>query len=154
MGAKPTTYDDPVFGTLSYVAGDLWKRPFGLDIFGRWQDGWLYVDIDPDEGLEQHQIDAFDGLSRAPERAARDAENAVFRYHLSLVADGEHELPPAKAAQTIFPMIAFQGITFPYAHSLPTYGLLFKPSWEVERGLAVKFENNQVVEVGFQDIIL
>ncbi|MNI92529.1 hypothetical protein D3C73_1503370 [compost metagenome] len=33
-------------------------------------------------------------------------------------------------------------------------GLLFNCSWEIEHGLAVKIEDEEIVEVGFQDIVL
>jgi hypothetical protein len=32
--------------------------------------------------------------------------------------------------------------------------MLFECTWEEEHGLAVKFENEKVVEVGYQDIVL
>lgn len=33
-------------------------------------------------------------------------------------------------------------------------GFLCECSWEIEHGLVIKFENGEVVEVGFQDILL
>ncbi|WP_259392278.1 DUF6985 domain-containing protein [Paenibacillus thiaminolyticus] len=33
-------------------------------------------------------------------------------------------------------------------------GLLFDCTWDIEHGLAVKIEDEEVVEVGFQDIVL
>ena len=33
-------------------------------------------------------------------------------------------------------------------------GLLFDCTWNIEHGLAVKIEDEEVVEVGFQDIVL
>ena len=33
-------------------------------------------------------------------------------------------------------------------------GLLFECAWEPEHGLAVKFENEVIEEVGFQDVVL
>lgn len=33
-------------------------------------------------------------------------------------------------------------------------GLLFNCTWEIEHGLAVKIEDEEIVEVGFQDIVL
>ncbi len=48
--------------------------------------------------------------------------------------------------QLIFPTI--------FDKDVRQVGLLLECRWEPEHGLAVKFEDEEIVEVGFQDIVL
>jgi hypothetical protein len=53
-------------------------------------------------------------------------------------------------------LIELNQIIFPYSfgEDIRKVGLLLNCTWEPEHGLALKFENEMVVEVGYQDIVL
>ena len=46
------------------------------------------------------------------------------------------------------------GVTFPYARTRATFGFHFTCDWDEEHGLAIKFEDGELAEVGPQDILL
>ena len=48
--------------------------------------------------------------------------------------------------QILFPMV--------FGDMIREFGLLCECTWEEEHGLAVKYQNEEVVEVGYQDIII
>lgn len=48
--------------------------------------------------------------------------------------------------QLIFPMVFDEDVSH--------VGLLLECTWEPEHGLAVKIEDEEIIEVGFQDIVL
>ena len=48
--------------------------------------------------------------------------------------------------QVLFPMV--------FGNKVREFGILCECTWEEEHGLAVKYQNEEVVEVGYQDIII
>lgn len=162
--AKKKARKDPVFGDLIQVGGDLWKRSMELRFLGRLLRGQLTVDISEKTGLESNQILAFNDFSKRTDAIIADAEKAIYDYYRSICDDRRSQygivdpndvlLPIIKSVSEVFKLVTFEGVTFPYVRSQPTFGLLCECTWENEHGLAVKFENGKVVDVGFQDIVL
>jgi len=153
-----------VFGQLTHVAGDLWHRPIELTIFGKVCAGYLMVDISPTNGIEKNQLIAYSAFSKRTDGLIKNAEKAIFDYYRSICGEyrdrrgivdpDDRSTPVIAELQDLSKLLTLEGATFPYVRSQPTFGLLFKCTWEKEHGMAVKFENGRVVEVGFQDIVL
>ena len=162
--AKKKNVNDDVFGALTHSAGDLWKRPLELHIFGRTWTIALMVDIDPKDGVEQHQLAAYKTFTEKTDAIVSASEKAIFDYYQSVCKEvrsrygitnpNDARVPIIKSSRDVFGLVEPEGVTFPYARQRPTFGILCQCTWEEERGLAVKYENEKLVDVGFQDIVL
>ena len=51
-----------------------------------------------------------------------------------------------KPKQLLFPMV--------FGREIREFGVLCECTWDVEHGLAVKYQNEEIVEIGYQDIII
>jgi hypothetical protein len=162
--AKKRTIHEQTFGDLTYVAGDLWKRPFQLKIFGKEWTVSLTVDIDPKDGVEENQVMAFNTFNAETSHLIAAAEKAILSYYQSVCKEyrsrygisdpNDEKVPIVKSLKEVYKLVEPEGVTFPYVRLRPTFGILCQCTWEEERGLAVKFENGKIVSVGFQDIVL
>jgi hypothetical protein len=110
------------------------------------------VQIDDDEGLEQKQIRAFQQYREGSSQLLREAEKSMLAYYQSVCED--YGAPSISSVAQFARLIQPESLYFPYVRPRPTFGLLCQCTWEPEHGLAVKFVNGKVTEVGFQDIVL
>jgi hypothetical protein len=160
----PKRIDDAVFGALALVGADLYERDFQIELFGKKRRVRLQVQICPQQGLEQRQIRAFEQFAQHSPRMLAEAEKKMFAYYQSvcheyrsdqgITAAKDRRVPLVKNAAELARLVRPEAMYFPYVRSRPTCGLLCQCTWEDEHGLAVKFENGKVTEVGFQDIVL
>jgi hypothetical protein len=161
---RQKTISDKLFGTLTHSAGDGWKRPIELTIFNRLCTGYLIVLIDPNSGIEQNRLVAYEAFHAQINDVIGATEKAILDYYQSIcieyrerrgiVDSDDSSMPIIASIQDVSRLVKFEGVFFPYARPRPILGMLFKCTWEEEHGLAVKFENGQVTDVGFQDIVL
>jgi hypothetical protein len=97
-------------------------------------------------------------------RMLREAEKELFSYYRSVCSEyrsrlgitrpDDDKVPLISTTKELSELLEPEALYFRYAHPNPTFGLLFKSTWEEEHGVAVKFENGKVSKVGFQDIVL
>lgn len=161
---KNKTLNDPVFGNLKHSVADLWEREIKVTIFGIERFLKLSVDIDENEGLEVQQIRAFEQFQQHQDQFLRDAENEIFKYYQSVYDEyrSKYEIvdlddkyvPQISSMERLADLVTPVGLIFPYARKKPTFGLLCTCTWEKEHGVAVKYEEGKITEVGFQDIVL
>lgn len=156
----------PVLGDIAYDDARGWVGTYTYAFFGREVTlplvlgGWE-EDV-PVEPLQREAVQAFD--SQKDELCAQ-AEDALFAEYLER-RPGLHEQFGADAGE-LMPIISDKdGLTqllTPTTFFVPlpgrnfderVIGLLFACMWEPELGLAVKFVNEQVAEVGPQDVVL
>jgi hypothetical protein len=149
---KTNQMTDPVFGELKRVGSDLWERSTELRFLGKSHAVLLNVQIDDDAGLEKKQVRAFQQFSEGSSRLLREAEKSILAYYQSVCED--YGVPSVSSVAQLARLIQPEGLYFPYVRPRPTFGHLCKCTWEPEHGLAVKFVNGKVAEVGFQDIVL
>ena len=154
---------DDVLGELSYEYG--WTREYNYPLWGRAVTVKLIVPCDEDAEIEDAQRDAFARFDESKGEMVALAERAVFDYYQSICNEYRERLG-VKLADAHAPRI--QKIDQLEALIIPTevviqqsfksgeriVGLLFRCSWEPELGLAVKFVDAEVEEVGTQDIVL
>jgi hypothetical protein len=127
--------EDPVFGTLRHIVGDLWQRSVTLDLFGETWELPMSVSIRKKGGIEQNQIEACREFSTNLRSVLRATESAIRER-----SNGKRTTP--------------EGVFFPYMCSKPTFGVFFQSDVDEEHGLAAKFENGKLTQVGPQDIVL
>jgi hypothetical protein len=93
------------------------------------------------------------------------AEDAILNYYFEVYEDYRQRLiekfadkmaPILSTKDEIADIVEPKQLIFPmvFEEEVRQVGLLLECSWEPEHGLAVKFEDEEIVEVGFQDIVL
>lgn len=126
----------------------------------------LAIDWYDDEEIEPAQRDAYVAFNARKDEMCARAEAAIFGYYIGNMPEYRERFGPELAskwaphitcsselARLVTPTLVY--IKRCYAD--PTkrvVGLLFDCSWDTSLGLAVKFVDEQVREVGPQDIVL
>jgi hypothetical protein len=162
--AKKRSRNNPVFGELAHVAGDLWSRPTELRIFGTVWPVLLRVYLTREGTAPECQARAYaDYVARSGDLMG-EAEDAIFAYYLSIcseyrgrlgIVDPNDEKVPVITSKKELPrFVTPREVLFPDRGPDPVFGLLCDCTWEEEHGLAVKFVNGAVATLGFQDIVL
>lgn len=155
--------EDITFGKIDYDYG--WRGLYSYSIFGKHYSVTLVVPCDEGEDIEPAQRKAFTEFERAKDRLTGAAASAAYDYYFKISNEIRERVGP-KFADQIAPAIEkiddLSRIVTPteflvqqsYESDDRIIGLLFDCSWEPSLGLAVKIENERIVEVGTQDIVL
>ncbi len=158
------TKKDKIFGQIIYK--DLWLGSTELAIFGETKKIELSIYGEEDEEFTSNQQEAFVNFTKKMQEISKESEMQIFKYYLENVEDYRamkidlNEVD--KVAQRIPSIDKLKQLVIPkglllqydFGDDIRRVGLLFDCSWEPEHGLAVKIENEKVIEVGFQDIVL
>lgn len=114
--------------------------------------------------FEQTQIDAFKNFFNNIEKILLEAEKAIYSYYQEVCPDYRDRLedsadefaPIITSNEEVASLVQLTEVIFPWSFGkdVREIGLLLNCIWEPEHGLAVKFVNEEVVEVGYQDIVL
>jgi hypothetical protein len=163
FGLMRMVVQDSVFGDVEYEYG--WRRPYSYMIFGQCYSVSLIVFCHEGEDIDAVQREAFARFEGTRDRLAPVAADAIYDYYnecsreirervglgfadqVAPLIDGVHDLPTIVKPTGVL-------VQQPLVDNERIIGLLFDCSWEPELGLAVKFENEILVEVGPQDIVL
>jgi len=154
---------DKTFGEIDYEYG--WKGSYAYSIFGKDHAVTLVVPCDEGEEIEPAQREAFVRFEQAKDSLTSAAARAILDHYQDIAEEVRERVGPAAAAD-VAPVITsvdeLARIVSPteflvqqsFGSGERIIGLLFDCSWDPSLGLAVKFEDEQVVEVGNQDIVL
>lgn len=152
-----------LFGEISY---DLyWSGQQKIKMFGK--DKVIILSVDGNEEGEFHdaQKEAYTNLIGNMDDIMTKVEEAIFDYYQEVYMD-YREMVGEEEADKIAPIIENKEeldhlieptqviIRRVRKNGVRRIGLLFDCTWEIEHGLAVKIEDEEIVEVGFQDIVL
>lgn len=152
-----------LFGKISYDY--YWSGQQTIKIFGKEHNVILSIDGNEVGEFQDAQKEAYTNLVHDMESIMAKAEAALFDYYQEvymeyreMVGDDEAD----KIAPSIEKMDELSDLVEPTQliirrvrkNGVRRVGLLFECTWEEEHGLGVKIENEEVVEVGFQDIVL
>jgi hypothetical protein len=152
-----------LFGEISY---DLyWSGQQKIKMFGK--DKVIILSVDGNEEGEFHdaQKEAYTNLIGNMDDIMTKVEEAIFDYYQEVYMD-YREMVGEEEADKIAPIIENKEeldhlieptqliIRRVRKNGVRRIGLLFNCTWEIEHGLAVKIEDEEIVEVGFQDIVL
>ncbi|QDT59682.1 hypothetical protein SV7mr_21910 [Stieleria bergensis] len=150
MTSKPKL-EFPV-GTLQWVAGDLWQMDDSCTLFGKRFSIKHQFQIDIDEGLEPEQISAHQYYTANQPKVIAICERAIREYSESeeVQAISGSDTKICASAQTVTPL----SILFPYAEPFETFGMLCDCVWDIDNGLAVRFEKHALAAIGTQNILL
>lgn len=155
--------DDNLFGNLVYDYG--WVGRYSYKLFDDLVNVKLVVPCDAGEEIEASQREAFSAFNSKRDSLIAQAEEAIFAYYQKVVEDYRDRLgdeyadrmaPKIRQLSELASLIEPTDIVIQqsFGSSDRIVGLLFSCSWDPELGLAVKFLNESVGEVGPQDIVL
>ncbi|MGO4531476.1 hypothetical protein AB4Z30_20550 [Paenibacillus sp. 2TAF8] len=152
-----------LFGEISY---DLyWSGQQKIKMFGK--DIALILSVDGNEEGEFHfvQKEAYTNFIGNMDDIMTKVEAAIFEYYQEVYME-YREMVGEDEGDKIAPIIENKEeldrlieptqliIRRVRKNGVRRIGLLFNCTWEIEHGLAVKIEDEEIVEVGFQDIVL
>lgn len=151
-----------VFGRLKFDYS--WEREEEIKFFEKKRLITLVINGEENEIFEQSQIDSFRKFFNNKEKYLSEAENEILKYYQEVCPEYRDKLedsadefaPIISGSEEVAKLVEITQIIFPYSFGkdIKRVGLLLNCTWEPEHGLAVKFVNEEIVKVGYQDIVL
>jgi hypothetical protein len=163
LEVKLEQIDDDVLGTLTYRYG--WVREYEVISFGEPVAVRLTVPCGKGSNIEDAQRQAFAAFDKQKDSLVKVAEEALFKYYEDVGADYRKRLgsefadkmaPLISSFAQLKPLVRLNQVVAQRSFSSGdrVIGLLFSCSWEPELGAAVRFVNEEIEEVGTQDIVI
>lgn len=154
---------DDIFGELSYDYG--WSRIYKIDFFGDERQVELFFPCDEGESIELSQRRAYIKFNEFKDHYMSLAEEAIFNYYRGSVDEFRDRFGPEFAdemAPLIDGKLGMKEIVKPtqiiiqqtFGSEDRVVGIIYDCSWDPQFGLAVKFKNEVICEVGHQNIVL
>lgn len=152
-----------VFGNIRYDYG--WVKESEVYCWGKNRMMQIVIDAEEDADFESNQEEAYRIFFNRCNDLIIEAEKAVFKYYQEVCFDYRDRLsdeekdkvaPVITSEKDIISLLKPKQIFFPmtFDEDVREVGIILDCTWEIEHGLAVKFQNEEVIEVGYQDIIL
>ena len=140
---------DPVFGNLEYEYG--WNGTVEIDCFGKMEE------ID----LTEQQRSSYKAFMAAWSSIMDDVALAIAKYYISLRKelgyDQEYNscYPPIDHPSDVLGMISLDQMVIPDdgIYDGRCVCLAFSCSWDDENGLGIRFLDEKIDEIGYQDIV-
>lgn len=157
------TIDDPQIGRLEFRNG--WRRLDRLLFSGQLSTVIVRFEGEADEPIQKVQREAFDEFWRNKEVLISLAEKAILAYYLDIrpdvrerlgAIDADSIVPEISNASEIVRVTQITEVFFPecFGDCHRVFGLLADCTWDPGHGIAIKFENEEIVEIGEQGIML
>ncbi|WP_078325177.1 DUF6985 domain-containing protein [Mycobacteroides salmoniphilum] len=154
----------PVLGNITFTQGAGWEGTYTYPFFG--QDVTVTLALggwEESEPVEPQQIEAVAQFDLRKAELCAQAEDAIYAHYLERlpelreqfgdsadelmpIINGKQDIPRLVKPTDLFVQLAFS--------DQRVIGLLYNCTWDVDLGLAVKFVNEAIEEVGPQDIVL
>ena len=152
-----------IFGNIKYDYG--WVRDEEIYCFSKKRTIQIVIEAEEDAKFESSQEIAYRFFYANVDVLLDKSEDAVYEYYQKVCLDYRDRLsddikdriaPIIKSKQEVIALVKPKQILFPmvFDEDIREFGIIFDCTWEEEHGLAVKFQDEEVVEVGYQDIIL
>lgn len=154
---------DDEIGEFSYFYG--WVRDYTIKFFGEFVNVQLVIPCDEGDDIEDAQRAAFLAFDADKDAYVQQAERVIFDHYMTICDDCRARFG-VEFADKLAPVITEMSqikrlikatqvvIQQSFKSGDRVVGLMFTCSWESELGLAVKFINEHIDEVGPQDIVL
>jgi hypothetical protein len=154
--------EHPVFGKIIFDLS--WEGELDINIFGQSKKVILYIHGDEKGEFKEGQIEAFQNFMDKCSDLLELSEEDIFKYYLDnnneireILEDSTDGLAPhikdkKELSQLLVPTHLL--IREVLDDGIRVVGLLFDCTWDTSHGLAVRYENEEITEVGPQDILL
>nr|WP_198985034.1 hypothetical protein [Herbaspirillum sp. ASV7] len=154
---------DDAFGDLEYQYG--WARPYTYLLWGETTNVKMIIPCDEGADIEKAQREAFIYFDAQKNQLMPLIEQSMFDYYQGICDEYRSTLgtefsdarcPKIKTPSQLKSLVKPTEIVIQqsFGSEERVVGLLFQCTWEPELGLAVKIVNEEIEEVGTQDIVL
>ena len=152
--------NDLVFGELEYDY--IWFKEITIKFLKEDIKIALMVNGDEDGEFEDEQYLAYKKLMENWNDIQEDILNKILEYYnlsreeLGYSIDSNKDYPNIDNINQIAKKINLVGIIIPYsgAYDGRECGLTFECTWDNENGIGVYLVDEQIIEVGYQDIVM
>lgn len=151
---------DNVFGELEFDY--TWFKYTPMFFFDKEQNIILMVAGDEEGEFEEGQYDAYKALMNQWDSLPKTLLNPILDYYnekreeLGFHIESNENYPAIESVEELLTHITLTGIKVPYAniYGERSIGISFDCSWDLENGLGLRLNNEQVIKVGYQDIVV
>ncbi|PDZ08839.1 hypothetical protein CON70_26035 [Bacillus pseudomycoides] len=151
-----------LFGELIYDG--YWTGKQKIAILGHDKIVPLTIDGEEYDVFSAIQEEAYSKFIADTNRLIQEAEQAIFEYYQeecleyrAMLGDesADEIVPIITTTQQLGKLVDPIGLTIlpDFEDGVRRLGLIFNCTWE-EDGIGVRFENEEVIEVGYQDIVI
>ncbi|EEM10710.1 MULTISPECIES: DUF6985 domain-containing protein [Bacillus] len=151
-----------LFGELIYDG--YWTGKQKIAILGHDKIVPLTIDGEEHDVFSAIQEEAYSKFIADTNRLIQEAEQAIFEYYQeecleyrAMLGDesADEIVPIITTTQQLGKLVDPIGLTIlpDFEDGVRRLGLIFNCTWE-EDGIGVRFENEEVIEVGYQDIVI
>ncbi|MBJ8029487.1 hypothetical protein [Bacillus cereus group sp. N21] len=151
-----------LFGELIYDG--YWTGKQKIAILGHDKIVPLTIDGEEHDVFSAIQEEAYSKFIADTNRLIQEAEQAIFEYYQeecleyrAMLGDesADEIVPIITTNQQLGKLVDPIGLTIlpDFEDGVRRLGLIFNCTWE-EDGIGVRFENEEVIEVGYQDIVI
>lgn len=152
--------NDTVFGELEYEYG--WFRYTTIEFCGKETEVALMIKGEEDGKFDKEQYIAYNSLMQKWEQIQYSILKPILNYYkqtrheLGYDIDHNENYPEIETTDQILEMINLVGIVVPYGdiYDERDIGIIFDCTWDIENGLGLRLLNEQVNEVGYQDVAI
>jgi len=152
--------NDTVLGELEYEYG--WFRYTTIEFCGKEAEIALMIKGEEDGKFDEEQYIAYNSLMQKWEQIQYSILEPILNYYKQtrheLGYDISHNVnfPEIETTEQILDMIKLVGIVVPYGdiYDERDIGITFDCTWDIENGLRLRLLNEQVNEVGYQDVAI
>ena len=154
------TLNNPIFGELEYEYG--WVKDTTIYFFGKEIEIALLIDGEEDGKFDEEQYTAYQSLMQNWEQLQRKFLQPILEYYQQKRHDLGYDIefnenyPLVETTDQLIKMITLEGIVVPYGDILKgrDIGILFNCTWDVENGLGLRLIDENVTDVGYQDVAI
>lgn len=152
--------NDVVFGQLEYNYG--WVKYINIEFYGKEVDIALMVKGEEDGKFDEEQYIAYESLMQKWNGLQQDFLRGILDYYnqerqeLGYDIEMSENYPEIEDANQLLDMITLVGIVIPYGdiYDERDIGITFDCTWDKENGLGLRLLDEQVTEVGYQDVAI
>lgn len=152
--------NDAVFGEL--VFNYIWSKDMTINFFGKETNITLIVKGDEDGEFEKEQYEAYNSLMQNWEQLQQYFLQSILDYYkqrrhrLGYDIELNENYPLIETKEQLLERISLDGIVVSYAGSFEgrDMGILFNCTWDKENGLGLRLVNEEIIEVGYQDVAI
>ena len=153
--------DNPVFGQIEFN-GFFWEKEIDVKFCGKNCRVSLLIAADEDGAFEVGQYDAYKALMEKWENIHSSFLKPILDYYnktrneLGYDKLSNDDYPEINTIKELLQHIQITSVYITYAgiYGNRSVGLTFDCTWDSENGIGVQLNDEQVIEVGYQDITM
>ncbi|URZ08133.1 DUF6985 domain-containing protein [Clostridium felsineum] len=152
--------NDSIFGEIEYDY--IWSRNSKINFLNKEVDIMLIIAGEDDGKFEGGQYEAYQVLINYWNSIQKTLLKPILDYYkerrkeLGYDIEFNEYYPEINSTKELLNYITLVGIKVPYANIYGgrSIGISFDCTWDEENGVGVRLNNEQVIEVGYQDIAI